>query len=146
MLVTDVLRAALHGTLAALILTGEVRLWELIAIESLFGAAEAFFQPAYTGLLPQTVAVEHVQDARALTGATSNLAFLVGPAVATALVLTAGAGFAFACDAATFVVSAALLLQVRVPRVSAAAERRSSVLAELREGWQEVRTRSWLWV
>jgi len=146
MLVTDVLRAALHGTLAALILTGEVRLWELIAIEALFGAAEAFFQPAYTGLLPQTVPVEHVQDARALTGATSNVAFLVGPAVATALVLTAGAGFAFACDAATFLVSAVLLLQVRVPRVSAVTEARSSVLAELREGWQEVRSRSWLWV
>jgi MFS family permease len=146
MLVTDALRAALHGTLAALILTGEVRLWELIAIEALFGAAEAFFQPAYTGLLPQTVPLEQVQDARALTGATSNVAFLVGPAVATALVLTAGAGFAFACDAATFVVSAALLLQVRIPRVNAATEARSSVLVELREGWQEVRSRSWLWV
>jgi len=146
MLVTDVLRAALHGTLATLILTGEVRLWELIAIEALFGAAEAFFQPAYTGLLPQTVPVEQVQDARALTGAISNVAFLVGPAVATALVLTAGAGFAFACDAATFVVSAALLLQVRVPQVRTATEAGSSVLADLREGWQEVRSRSWLWV
>ncbi|HEX4035311.1 MAG TPA: MFS transporter [Solirubrobacteraceae bacterium] len=147
MLVTDVLRAVLHGTLAALILTGELRLWELIAIEALFGAAEAFFQPAYTGLLPQTVPVEQIQDARALTGATSNLAFLLGPAVATALVLTAGAGAAFACDAATFVISAALLLQVRVaPAAAAVTQASSSVLVELREGWREVRSRSWLWV
>lgn len=146
MVVTDVARAALHATLAVLILTGEVRLWELIVIEALFGAAEAFFQPAYTGLLPQTVPVEQIQDARALTGATSNVAFLVGPALATALVLSAGAGVAFAVDAATFVVSAALLLRVRVTPGGTLAGARSSVLVDLRAGWREVRSRSWLWV
>ena len=33
-----------------------------------------------------------------------------------------------------------------MPRVNAAAKARSSVLTEFREGWQEVRSRSWLWV
>ena len=75
-------------------------------IEALFGAAQAFFQPAYSGLLPQTVPEELIQDARALTESMSNLAFLIGPALATALVLGIGAGEAFAFDAATFVLSA----------------------------------------
>jgi MFS family permease len=146
MIAADVARALLHGTLAVLILTGVARIWELAAIEALFGAAQAFFQPAYTGLLPQTVPAAEIQDAMALTGSTSNLAFMVGPALATALVVTAGAGVAFAVDAATFVVSAALLLRVPDTRQRVEPAERASVLEDLRAGWREVRSRTWVWV
>jgi MFS family permease len=146
MIAADVARALLHGTLAVLILTGVARIWEIAAIEALFGAAQAFFQPAYTGLLPQTVPAAEIQDARALTGSTSNLAFMVGPALATALVVTAGAGVAFAVDAATFVVSAALLLRVPDTRQRVEPAERASVLEDLRAGWREVRSRTWVWV
>jgi MFS family permease len=99
MIVTDSVRAVMHGLLAGLIFTGAVRVWEIAAIEAVFGAAQAFFQPAYTGLLPQTVPEPLIQDARALTESVSNLAFMLGPALATALVLGVGAGEAFAFDA-----------------------------------------------
>jgi len=145
MIVTDLVRAGLHASLAALILTGAVRIWEVVAIEAAFGAAEAFFQPAYTGLLPQTVPEPLIQDARALTESMANVAILVGPALATALVLGVGAGEAFAFDAATFVVSAALLTRVN-PRPRGHAPVAASVLGELRAGWREVRSRSWVWV
>jgi MFS family permease len=65
MVVTDATRAVLHATLAALIATGAVEIWQIAVIESLFGAAQAFFQPAYTGLVPQTVPEDQIQDARA---------------------------------------------------------------------------------
>src|SRR6202165_2372624 len=52
MIVTDLVRFALHGLLALLIFTGEVRIWQVVAIEALFGTAEAFFRPAAAGLLP----------------------------------------------------------------------------------------------
>jgi MFS family permease len=150
MIATDVTRAVLHGVLALLILTGAVRFWQLVVIEALFGAAQAFFQPAYTGLLPQTVPESQIQDARALTESVANVAFLIGPVLATALVLGIGAGEAFAFDAATFVVSALLLARVH-PRerrgsAGAASARRGSVAHELRAGWREVRSRAWVWV
>jgi MFS family permease len=142
---TDAVRAFLHAALAALIFSGLVTVWELVVIEALFGAAQAFFQPAYTGLLPQTVSEELIQDARALTETMANVAFLVGPAIGTALVLGLGAGEAFALDAATFVFSAVMLLRVR-PRARGALAVRVSVLEDLRDGWREVRSRSWVWV
>ena len=111
----DLSRAVLHGGLAALIFVGEVKIWQVVVIEACFGAAQAFFQPAYTGLLPQTVPEPLIQEARALTEATANLATLLGPALATLLVLGIGAGEAFAVDAATFVFSAALLTRVNPP-------------------------------
>jgi MFS family permease len=145
MIATDLTRAALHGILAALIFAGSVRIWELVVIEAAFGAAQAFFQPAYSGLLPQTVPESLIQDARALTESVANLAFLVGPALATALVLGVGAGEAFAFDAATFLVSAVLLTRVH-PRARGESAPAASMLHELRAGWREVRSRAWVWV
>lgn len=145
MVATDLTRAALHTVVAILIFAGTIQIWQLIVIEALFGAAQAFFQPAYSGLLPQTVPEELIQDARALTESTANLAFLIGPALATALVLGIGAGEAFAFDAATFVLSAVLLTRVR-PRPRGEAPDPESVVQELRAGWREVRSRTWVWV
>jgi MFS family permease len=145
MVTTDIFRAVLHALVAVLIFSGAIRIWELVVIEALFGAAQAFFQPAYSGLIPQTVPEELIQDARALTESMANVAFLVGPALATALVLGVGAGEAFTFDAATFVLSALLLARVR-PRPRGTASAPASMLDELRAGWREVRSRAWVWV
>jgi MFS family permease len=145
MIATDLTRAGLHALLAVLIFTGAVRVWHLVVIEALFGAAEAFFRPAYTGLIPQTVPEELIQDANGLTQAVDNVALLLGPALATALVVGLGAGEAFAFDALTFVLSAMLLLRVH-PRGRGESQPATSVPQELRAGWREVRSRSWVWV
>src|ERR1700677_5078802 len=120
MVATDLIRFALHALLAALIFASTVAIWQLVVIEMLFRSAEAFFRPAANGLLPQTVPEEDIQPATAVTGMSNNGAEFAGPALATALVLGAGAGWAFALDAATFLISAAFLSRVR-PRERGAA-------------------------
>ena len=159
MIATDLARFALHALLAVLIFAGRVPIWQLVAIEMAFGAAEAFFRPAAEGVLPQTVPEQDIQQARAITAMSNNLAEFAGPALATALVLGAGAGWAFAVDAATFLASAAFLSRVR-PRVreraigetpagaiGPAAEEAGSggMWAEIRAGSREVRGRTWVW-
>ena len=144
MIASDLVRAVLHGVLALLIVTGAVRIWHMVVIGALFGTAEAFFRPAYTGLVPQTVPEDQIQSAQALTGVSRELATMAGPALATVLVLGVGGAVAFALDAATFLVSALLLVRVR-GRDRGGAAPRSSVPRELAEGWQAVRTRAWVW-
>ncbi|HEY1509393.1 MAG TPA: MFS transporter [Solirubrobacteraceae bacterium] len=141
---TDVVRAGLHAGLAVLIFSGAVRIWQLVLIEAAFGAAQAFFQPAYSGLIPQTVPEGLIQEARALTESVEDLAYLLGPALATALVLGIGAWEAFAFDACTFVVSALLLARVN-PRSRGEQSESGPLLAQLRGGWHEVRSRIWVW-
>ncbi|MCB0876635.1 MAG: MFS transporter [Solirubrobacterales bacterium] len=152
MVLTDLVRFVLHGALAALIITGEVAIWQVVLIEALFGTAEAFFRPASTALVPQTVPEPEIQEANALVGMSNNVCEFVGPALATALVLGVGAGEAFAVDAATFLVSAALLVRMSPRRREAAAgaelaggEEPESVIAQLRVGYEEVRARAWVW-
>jgi predicted MFS family arabinose efflux permease len=145
MVSTDLIRAGLHALLAMLIFTDALEIWHLVAIEVCFGAAEAFFRPAYSGLVPQTVPEDLIQEANAANGLTQTLAEFAGPVLATVLVLTLGTGAAFAIDAATFLVSAALLALVR-PRPRGERPQRASLLTELRDGWREVRARAWVWV
>ncbi|MDX6683071.1 MAG: hypothetical protein QOG94_3110 [Solirubrobacteraceae bacterium] len=146
--VTDLARFALHALLALLIVSGEVRIWHVVAIGVLFGSAEAFYRPAAAGLLPQTVPEDEIQEATALTSTSECVAEFVGPALATLLVLGIGPAFAFGLDAATFLVSAALLVRVR-PRQRGAppaqAHEVRSMRDDLREGYVEVRSRSWVW-
>jgi MFS family permease len=142
---TDLVRGALHTVLAILIFAGGATIWQLVVIEALFGAAQAFYQPAYTGLIPQTVPEDEIQDARALSESVANLAFMAGPALATALVLGLGAGEAFALDAASFCFSAFMVIRIR-PRSRGEMSPPGSMLHELRDGWREVRSRTWVWV
>jgi MFS family permease len=147
---TDLARFALHGLLAILILTGAVRIWQIVAIGVLFGSAEAFFRPAASGLLPQTVPEAEIQEASAIMATTNNLAEFLGPALATALVLGLTPAAAFGLDALTFLVSAALLVRVR-PRRRGLAEPAGEAGADaglwtdLRAGFAEVRSRTWIW-
>lgn len=150
---TDLVRFALHALLAVLILTGEVRIWQLMVIGVLFGAAEAFYRPAAAGLLPQTVPEDEIQEANAVTTMFQNLAELAGPALATVLVLGFSPAAAFGLDAATFLVSAALMVRLRprergsVDAAPAASEARPAraMWADVRAGFAEVRSRAWVW-
>jgi hypothetical protein len=142
MVTTDLVRAGLHGLLAVLILSGDVPIWTVAVIEAAFGAAEAFFRPAYTGLIPQTVPDELISEAQAVGFLTYNASGFLGPALGSALFLGVGAGAAFGIDAATFVVSAALLVRIR-PRERGERPARAPLLSELRGGWRELRARPW---
>ncbi len=154
MVVTDLIRFVLHAALALLIITGDVEIWQVVVIEALFGCAEAFFRPASTAVIPQTVPEHEVQEANALVAMSNNVCEFAGPALATALVLGVGAGEAFAVDAATFLVSAALLVRMSPRRREAAAgaelarpdgEEPRSLRAQLEIGYREVRSRTWVW-
>lgn len=142
MIGADLLRAVSQGTLAVLLLTGHPALWEFMVLLAFTGAGQAFFSPAMTGLIPQVASAARLQQANALNGLAQSAGTVVGPATGGVLVATVGPGWAIAVDAATYLVSAYCLARVRVPLVAAAG--RSSFLAELRLGWREFRSRSWL--
>jgi MFS family permease len=145
MIGSDVVRGASQAVLAALLLTGSAELWHLLALQAVYGTAEAFWRPASTALLPSIVRPEGLQQANSLLAVAVNGSYTVGPAVAGLLVATSGSGVAIAVDAATFGVSTLALLGLRVPALERPAVQPSFV-TELREGWHEFASRTWLWV
>ena len=147
MLASDLVRFATQGTSAVLILDGTAHVWQLAALQAVYGMADAFFTPAANGLVPQVVAAEELQPANALLGLSENTTSILGPAVAGVLVVGLSAGWGLAVDAVTFMVSAAFLSALRVdPSAQVVRHRATSVLAELRAGWKAFSSRRWLLV
>jgi MFS family permease len=145
MLSSDVVRCASQGTTAALLLLHQAQVWELVALQAVYGAANAFFMPAQIGLIPAVVGSGQLREANALMSFSRTAAGVVGPAVGGTLVALISPGVAVAGDAATFLVSAGSLALLRVAWPAREATG-ASMLTEFREGLAEVRQRTWIWV
>ncbi len=141
MLTSDGVRAAVHGGIGVLLITGHAQLWHLILNAFVFSFAGGFFQPASTALVPQTVSVQRLQQANALMGLPRSFTDVGGPAVSGILVALIGPGWVFMIDAASFAVSAISLALLRVPRITDKV--RANFWSELAEGLRAVTSRRW---
>jgi MFS family permease len=144
MLASDLLRAGSQGLLAFLLLTGRAELWQLIALAFVNGVGASFFMPAATGLVPQVISPSRLQQGNALLTLSESAFSVVGPVLAGVIIAVADPGWAIAVDSVTYLVSASFLAGLDVP--AEAARVQLGFLTELREGWREFRSRTWLWV
>lgn len=95
----------------------------LHALAFLLGAARAFYDPTLRASVPSVVGRENLVRANSLLSGTFSASIMLGPVIGGVLVGTLGVGGAFLFDAATFLVSAALLAQVPLPRSREDADR-----------------------
>ena len=144
MLTSDVIRGACQTVLAVALLTDSATIPLMMGVMVVYGSAEAFFRPALSGLVPQTVSAEHLQQAQALLGMTPAVGLALGSIAGGAIVTLVGPAGAIAADAGTFVLSAASLAAIRLSGAALASPRARGFLADLAEGWNEFRSRSWL--
>jgi MFS family permease len=143
MVASSVVRFFSQGALGLLLVSGHAKIWELVALQLVHGAATGVFRPAASGLTPQLVPGESLQAANGLMYLTLSIGGIVGPAVGGVLVATVGAGWALIGDAITFAVGAVLLSGIQP--LGYAPRARESFWRELAGGWREVRSRTWLW-
>lgn len=141
--------ALTQAAVAGLVLTHTATIPLLIVLEATNGMVAALAQPASASVLPQTVPVDVRQQANALVRIFLNGAAILGAPAAGIVVAAVGPGWGIAVDAATFAVSAlcfaGLGVAIRAASKTAAPER-PNVFADLRTGWSEFRSRTWLWV
>jgi MFS family permease len=143
MVVSNVASGTSQAAAAAFLLTGHAQLWELAALAAVNGGASAFFFPASSGVIPQVVSAPILQQANALLRISLNVTNIVGAAMGGVLVAVTNPGTAIAIDACTFALAVATFARMRLPaglRVQG-----STVLHELREGWHDFWSRTWLW-
>jgi MFS family permease len=145
MLAADALRALTQALVAALLLAEQAQVWHLLVLFAVYGAADAFFAPAATAIVPEVVGSADLQRANALLALTRSASTVVGPALAGLLVAAAGTGVVFALDALTFAVSSVTLALLRLPVGAATTPAGVGVLGDLRAGWDEVARRTWVW-
>jgi MFS family permease len=145
MLRADFTRMLLMGAIAALLISGAAQIWELVVLFALEGAATAFFNPASSAIMARVVGPAELQAANGLLSLSKSAGQVAGPAIAGVLLAVAKPGWAIAVDAVSFGLSAAFLLALRTSRGAPAASAAvPNFVSDLRHGWSEFSSRSWL--
>jgi MFS family permease len=162
---SSIVAALTQGAIAALVLTHTATIPLLIALSVVNGMVAALSFPATAALVPQTVPVEERQQANALGRLLLSGAAIIGAPVAGIVVAAVGPGWGIVTDAASFALAALFFALVRIPAKVpatsdpdaefvgaeqtggvAAGSAKPSIFADLRTGWTEFWSRTWLWV
>jgi MFS family permease len=169
MFAADVLRGVMVAIVTALAALNLLAVWHIYAASALFGLVSAFFQPAYTAIVPEIVPAAGLPSANSLTSLSGQMAGIAGPALGAGIIAAGGTPLAFGLDAASFVVSAACLAPLlRLPHGNAALPLVAPTLAdpgetspaddprseskaramwrEMAEGIRLVAATPWLWI
>ncbi|MDD5563996.1 MAG: MFS transporter [Thermoanaerobaculaceae bacterium] len=132
--------------LAALTLSGAIRVWQVLLLALAQGIVDTLDTPARQTLQVDIVGVEDLQSAVSLNASAFNAARMVGPALAGVMVAAWGEGVCFAVNAVSYLAVLVALLTIR-PQ-PAAARRAGSMWGELSEGvryaWNNVEVRTML--
>lgn len=145
MVASDSANFFVRASMGALLVAGAMNVWVLIGLQAVGGAAAAFYSPASSGLVPETVPPRLLQQANAFMSIARYAAFPFGAAVGGTLVATIGSGYALLLDAATYAVSALLVFGMRLPELARTTAAPNFVRA-LREGWDAFTEHTWVWL
>lgn len=117
MVVADVLRLGLSACMALALWTDRLSLGGAVAISLMLAVGAALFNPASMAIIPDTVDDEALlPQANSWLELNAQVTGILGPAAGGLVVAAIGTGTSFAANAATFLVSAVLLRQIRPPR------------------------------
>jgi predicted MFS family arabinose efflux permease len=114
MLLTDVGRALCVLAVAGMAFGPELSIVHVMALTAVLGALEGLFLPPSYAILPDILSDDELPAGNALNTALESAAAFIGPALAGLVVAVFTPGVALTIDAATFVISAATLLAMRV--------------------------------
>jgi len=132
--VVQMLSAAL---LAALIWTGHVQVWHILALSFVVGTAQSFGGPAYSALVPSLVEKQDVPNAIALNSIQFNLARVIGPVIGGLAMRFVGTGWCFALNSLSFLAVIISLLRLDInfspPRTG------ESMMTSMKQGFTFIR-------
>lgn len=145
MMAANLSAAGGEGLAALLLFTHAANTWNLMFAAVLMGTGGALFYPSSQSLIPRLVPEDRMQAASSLSRLAQSSMLMIGAALGGVVVSGFGPGWAMGLDAALLLIGTTPLLRITVTALERSAERAPSMLHELREGWVEVRSRTWLW-
>jgi MFS family permease len=138
------LRAVFVAPLAFLVLSGRVQMWEVYGIAAVFGIVDAFFYPARSSILPRLVTDRELEAGNSVLNVTAQASVILGPVLGGVIVAALGIGWAFAGDAACFVVGFLFVLWMPASARAARGEKHpdgglgGQIAAGLRYAWSDI--------
>lgn len=125
-------------TLAALTFGHVERVWHILCLSFIVGAAQSFGGPAYSALIPSLVPRENLPNAIALNSIQFNLGRVIGPALGGVTLTALGAAWCFGLNGVSFIaviISLYIINAGFIPTKST-----ESVLVSMKQGIAFIRT------
>jgi MFS family permease len=118
LLITQVGLGGVSLLLGLAVLSGEVRLWQVLVLALVFGTFSAADNPARQAFVSELVGPSLLRNAVTLNSIFVNVARVIGPTIAAIVISAAGLGWCFMIDAASFlaVIGSLLVLDARSER------------------------------
>jgi MFS family permease len=116
MIITDLLRAVV--VLGFLFVRRPDQLWIIYVLTVLQLGLSTFFEPAKTAIIPSIVSDRELVAANAISSVTWSAMLTIGAAIGGVVNGWFGTDVAFVLDALTYLLSAALIASVRIPKQS----------------------------
>ena len=131
------------GAMATLLFTGTATVPLLMLLSIVTGASTAFVMPAMQGIIPQLTTPEHLQQANAMLSFVRSAVTIGGPIIAGILVTAAGPAWAMIVQTVGWLAAIPILALVKLPPPAGTGG--STLFHDLRLGWNEFWSRTWLW-
>lgn len=142
LIVANLASAATMGAMGATLIASRYNLVVISCLALLNGVVSAFTSPALRGIVPELVETQDLQRANALLASSRNVVRIIAPTVASAVVATAGGGWALVVDALSYGLAA--LAFTRIPAGSRPPATNQALWRDLVEGWSVFRSMRWV--
>jgi MFS family permease len=139
---SDMIGSFLAAISAISLIAGFSSVWLLALMGGLFGILNAIWWPAMSGVLPEILPKEKLQEGNAIIGLTTNFGYIFGTLTGGVLVATVGAGWGLLADAISFFIAGAIVWAL--PIIGKAKDKSPGILHDLIVGWREFISRSWV--
>jgi MFS family permease len=142
LIASHVVAGVAEAGVAAPLLSHHYSLSLIATMSALNGCANALANPALRGIVSDLCEPSWLQRTNATLGGLKNGTKIVGPSIAALLVAFAGEGWAVLIDALSFLAAGMMLSRIAVHGTTSVGKK--AIRHDLREGWIEFRTRTWL--
>jgi MFS family permease len=139
---SDMLGSFLAATSAISLIAGFSSVWLLALMGGLFGVLNAIWWPAMSGVLPEILPKEKLQEGNAVIGLMTNIGYIIGTLSGGVIVATAGAGWGLLVDAISFFIAGVIVW--KLPLFEKLKEKSPGIIHDLIVGWKEFISRSWV--
>jgi MFS family permease len=139
---SDMLGSFLAATSAVSLIIGSSSVWLLALLGGLFGILNAIWWPAMSGVLPEILPREKLQEGNAVIGLMTNIGYIIGTLSGGILVATVGAGWGLLIDAISFFVAGVIVWNL--PITGRMKDKSKGIIHDLVIGWREFISRSWV--
>lgn len=138
----DVIGSFTAGLSAISFIGGFPHVWLLVLMGAIFGVLNAMWWPAMSGILPEILPKERLQEGNAVVGLMTNLGYIFGTLTGGILVAAFNPGWALLIDATTFFIAGVIVWNLKLAGKSRIES--PGIIHDLKIGWREFISRSWV--